>query len=166
MFRLIGGIVGLFVLMFIIVGVIKFQDADFRDEMVYKYDGAKAQFAHDYKIVSYDIHEELFPSRKRPTVTMKQEDELKMFVPFFREFQYRDWKEFWEYIYKGYYEGTGWLKYKHYHTPSEIQEWLVKNHEDPFATFGQPQWQYFWQILSEDKQIKQLVSGGETNEIF
>ena len=166
MFRLIAGIIGLCLFTLIIAGAFKFQDTDFRDELLYKYDGAKAEFLHSYKTAMYDIHEELFPSRKRPTVTMKQEDELKMFVPVFREFKDRDWREFWNYIYNGFYEGTGWLKYKRYHNPSEIQEWLKKRYEQPFVNFQQPQWQYFWQILSEDKQIKQLLSGENPEDIF
>jgi hypothetical protein len=166
MFRFIGGIVGLFLLALVIVGAFKFQDTDFRDELVYKYDGAKIKALSDYKVVIYDLREELFPSRKRPTVVLKQEDELKMFIPLFKQFKETDWNEFWIYIYNGYYEGTRWIKYKHYHTPSEIQEWLKKRYEQPFGDFGQTQWNYFWQILSEDKQIKQVLSGGESTDIF
>jgi len=154
-FRIIGAILGLTILLAVGLWAWQFGDSYRRDRLVQDIEDYKDNIGYRLKVMAYNIHEEIYPSRQRPLNTMEQEDNLKLFAPqVFRRFSRQDWSNFWGLIYDSFYEKKGAIRVRRYRSKPEVEAYLAENYKEPFSKLDQRGWDAFWQILGKDRGLK------------
>jgi len=85
--------------------------------------------------------------RRRPTTFIARESKLKVFLPdVFGEYDEKEWKEFWDFIYEPTTEMQGGISTKRYRTEEEIKEFLYRK-DRIFNYFQDQHWNYFWSLI-------------------
>jgi hypothetical protein len=163
MFRIIGALLGLAILLWLALWAWQFSDSYSRDRLLQDMADYKENLGTRLKVLANNIHEEIYPSRSRPISTMEQEDNLKLFAPqLFRRFSHQDWNDFWALIYESFYDKKGGFRARRYHSKDEVEAYLAEKYKDPFAKLNKKGWDAFWQILGKDRGLKMITYGIET----
>ena len=127
------------------------------DSVHYKIDRHVEKLKHRLGIMGGNIERESVPVRKKPLSTALPETKLRSAFSApgiknpFAEFTRKDWNRFWNAFY-GYKEEedsfTGAI-IKRQRTKKEVEEYLKVHYSNPFYSFQEEHWSWFWNNIIE-----------------
>lgn len=152
-----GGLVGLAILVLIIVGALAYKKTDSYDLMSQQKEHDIYDFNTSIRVMQYNMRSFFRPPRTLDgTKRLKAEQDLKQFIPPFKDFRQSDWKKFWKFIYKPKRQRNPFAM-RRWRTKSEMESFFKGKFENPFANFSPKHWEHFWSVIEDNKKFKHVV---------
>lgn len=152
-----GGLIGILVLAAMVLGAIYYKKTDSYDSFAQHAEHETYDFNTKIKIIKYNMKTFTQPPRAMDgALKLKMEQDLKMFIPPFKEFRHSQWKRFWEYIMKPK-DNKDIFAMRRWRTKNEMESFFKRKFPDPFSRFSPKHWEQFWGVLEESSKFKHVV---------